>query len=175
MLARSGDVLHPIREEIIGVLPHLGSGSGRIVTDLGGGFNVRQVLERESGAEDVVQHPSETGAVARLADRVTDEGRESGPVQGPGLEKIDGLGLQAVAGDQRLEDGVAQLAEQRLVPAASSCRRETRRHRNRRDQREGAKPGVIMAVQSFGAGLKTHVHYHILITDGIQSGRRSIG
>jgi hypothetical protein len=24
-----------------------------------------------------------------------------------------------------------------------------------------------MAVQSFGAGLKTHVHYHILITDGI--------
>jgi hypothetical protein len=33
MLARSGDVLHPIREEIIGVLPHLGSGSGRRVAD----------------------------------------------------------------------------------------------------------------------------------------------
>ena len=40
-------------------------------------------------------------------------------------------------------------------------------HRNRRDQREKARPGIIMAVQSFGAGLKTHVHYHILITDGI--------
>jgi len=24
-----------------------------------------------------------------------------------------------------------------------------------------------MAVQSFGSGLKSHVHYHILVTDGV--------
>ncbi len=26
---------------------------------------------------------------------------------------------------------------------------------------------MTMAVQSFGAGLKSHVHYHILIGDGV--------
>lgn len=40
-------------------------------------------------------------------------------------------------------------------------------HRNRREERERARPGIIMAVQSFGSGLKTHVHYHILVTDGV--------
>ena len=49
----------------------------------------------------------------------------------------------------------------RRTAAQSGC------HRNRRDQREKARPGMITAVQSFGAGLKTHVHDHILITDGI--------
>ena len=40
-------------------------------------------------------------------------------------------------------------------------------HRNRREQRDQAKPGIIMAVQSFGSGLKSHVHFHILVTDGV--------
>lgn len=40
-------------------------------------------------------------------------------------------------------------------------------HRNRKEEREKARPGIIMAVQSFGAGLKSHVHYHILISDGV--------
>ena len=40
-------------------------------------------------------------------------------------------------------------------------------HRNRREEREQAKPGIIMAVQSFGSGLKAHVHFHILVTDGV--------
>ena len=29
-----------------------------------------------------------------------------------------------------------------------------------------AKPGIIMAVQSFGSELRAHVHFHILVTDG---------
>lgn len=40
-------------------------------------------------------------------------------------------------------------------------------HRNRKEEREKARPGIIMAVQSFGSGLKSHVHYHILISDGV--------
>ena len=40
-------------------------------------------------------------------------------------------------------------------------------HRNRREERDQAKPGIIMAVQSFGSGLKSHVHFHILVTDGL--------
>lgn len=40
-------------------------------------------------------------------------------------------------------------------------------HRNRREQRERARPGIIMAVHSFGSGLKSHVHYHILVSDGV--------
>ena len=40
-------------------------------------------------------------------------------------------------------------------------------HRKRREERDQAKPGIIMAVQSFGSGLKPHVHFHILLTDGV--------
>ena len=40
-------------------------------------------------------------------------------------------------------------------------------HRNRREERDQAKPGIIMAAQSFGSGLKPHVHFHILVTDGV--------
>ena len=40
-------------------------------------------------------------------------------------------------------------------------------HRNRREEKERARPGIIMAVQSFGAGLKSHVHFHILVSDGV--------
>lgn len=40
-------------------------------------------------------------------------------------------------------------------------------HRSRRGDKERAQPGIIMAVQSFGAGLKSHVHFHILVTDGV--------
>ena len=40
-------------------------------------------------------------------------------------------------------------------------------HRNRREERDQAKPGIIMAVQSFGSGLKSHVHFHILVSDGV--------
>ena len=39
-------------------------------------------------------------------------------------------------------------------------------HRNRREEKERARPGIIMVVQSFGAGLKSHVHFHILVSDG---------
>ena len=40
-------------------------------------------------------------------------------------------------------------------------------HRNRREERDKARLGIIMAVQSFGSGLKPHVHFHILVTDGV--------
>ena len=40
-------------------------------------------------------------------------------------------------------------------------------HRTPREQKEQARPGIIMAVQSFGAGLKNYVHFHILVTDGV--------
>ncbi len=40
-------------------------------------------------------------------------------------------------------------------------------HRNRREERDQARPGIIMAVQSFGSGLRPHVHFHILVTDGV--------
>jgi len=40
-------------------------------------------------------------------------------------------------------------------------------HRNRREEREKARPGIVMAVQTFGSGLKSHVHYHVLISDGV--------
>ena len=40
-------------------------------------------------------------------------------------------------------------------------------HRNRREERDQARPGIIMAVQSFGSGLKSHAHFHILVTDGV--------
>ena len=46
-------------------------------------------------------------------------------------------------------------------------------HRNRRDEKERARPGIIMAVQTFGAGLKSHVHFHILIIPGPQ-GKKTI-
>lgn len=40
-------------------------------------------------------------------------------------------------------------------------------HRNRREEKERARPGIIMVVQSFGAGLKIHVHFHILVSVGV--------
>ena len=40
-------------------------------------------------------------------------------------------------------------------------------HRNLREEKGRAQPGIIMAVQSFGAGLKSHVHFHILVSDGV--------
>ncbi len=48
----------------------------------------------------------------------------------------------------------------RWLPAQVGC------HRNRRDERAKALPGVIMAVQTFGAGLRAHPHFHCLVTDG---------
>jgi hypothetical protein len=39
-------------------------------------------------------------------------------------------------------------------------------HRNRREDKRRARPGIVMVVQSFGAELKSHVHFHILVTDG---------
>jgi hypothetical protein len=48
----------------------------------------------------------------------------------------------------------------RWLPAQIKC------HRNRRDERERALPGIIMAVQTFGAGLRAHPHFHCLVTDG---------
>lgn len=117
MLSRSGDVLNPVREEIVGVLPHLGGGFGRRVADLAGGFDVGQMFERKRGSKNVVQHPLEPGPVRRLVDRVAEKGGESRPIQGPGLEKVGGFSLQAASSDQRFENGVAQLAEQGgLVP-----------------------------------------------------------
>ena len=44
---------------------------------------------------------------------------------------------------------------------------QIRCHRSRRAEKEQARPGIIMAVQSFGSGLKAHIHYHILVTDGV--------
>ncbi|MBS2038758.1 transposase [bacterium] len=40
-------------------------------------------------------------------------------------------------------------------------------HRNRREERDQARPGIIVAVQSFGSGFKSNVHFHILMTDGV--------
>ena len=40
-------------------------------------------------------------------------------------------------------------------------------HRNRREDKERAMPGIIMAAQSFGSALKPHCVYHILVTDGV--------
>ncbi|MBT9586326.1 transposase [bacterium] len=39
-------------------------------------------------------------------------------------------------------------------------------HRNRLGERDRALPGVILAQQTFGKGLKSHPHWHLLVTDG---------
>gem|GEM_PF-6285080 len=62
----------------------------------------------------------------------------------------------------------------RWIPDQIRC------HRNKRNQKEYALPGIIMAVlvlphpsggrrigmQTFGSGLRTHPHFHLLVTDG---------
>ena len=66
--------------------------------------------------------------------------------------------------DTRLHRQIARLVHRvisRWMASQIGC------HRNRRDQKEHARPGIIMAVQTFGAGLKAHVHFHILISDGV--------
>jgi len=61
-------MLHPSRRkrplEIIGLLPHPGGRSGRRVAHLAGDFDVAQVLKRECGTKDVVQHPLQPRPVA---------------------------------------------------------------------------------------------------------------
>jgi hypothetical protein len=51
------------------------------------------------------------------------------------------------------------------TPAASSDRGCPSRHHPLDGQAD--RPGIIMAAQSFGSGLKSHVHFHILVTDGV--------
>ena len=68
------------------------------------------MFERECRTEDVVQHPLEPRPIGRLVDWVAEKSRESRPVQGPGLEKVGGLSLQAAPSNQRFENGVTQLA-----------------------------------------------------------------
>lgn len=65
--------------------------------------------------------------------------------------------------DTRLYRHIARLLHRllsRWMPNQIRC------HRNRRDQKDYALPGIIMAVQTFGSGLKTHPHFHLLVTDG---------
>jgi hypothetical protein len=66
--------------------------------------------------------------------------------------------------DPRLYRHVARLLHRlfcRWLPAQVGC------HRNRREEREKALPGIIMAVQTFGTGLRQHPHFHCLVTDGV--------
>ena len=66
--------------------------------------------------------------------------------------------------DPGLYRGFARLLHRlfcRWLPVQVGC------HRNRRKERAGALPGVIMAVQTFGTGLRQHPHFHSLVTDGV--------
>ncbi len=65
--------------------------------------------------------------------------------------------------DRRLLRAMARLIQRvlcRWMPQQIGC------HRNRREQRDKALPGVISACQTFGKGLKAHPHWHLLVTDG---------
>jgi hypothetical protein len=44
---------------------------------------------------------------------------------------------------------------------------QARCHRNRREEKERALPGIIMATQSFGDELRAHPHFHLLVSDGV--------
>ncbi len=66
--------------------------------------------------------------------------------------------------DTRLHRQIGRLIHRvigRWMAAQIGC------HRNRREERDKARPGIIMAVQSFGSDLKSHVHFHLLVTDGV--------
>jgi len=66
--------------------------------------------------------------------------------------------------DPRLYRHVSRLLHRlfcRWLPGQVSC------HRNRREEKEKALPGIIMAVQTFGMGLRQHPHFHCLVTDGV--------
>ena len=51
VLAGARDVLHPLCEEVIGVLPNLGDGPGRREPDLSGCLYVGQMLQRQGRME----------------------------------------------------------------------------------------------------------------------------
>ena len=70
------------------------------------------MLKRQSWSQYVIKHSLQARAVGRLVDGLSHEGRESRAVQRPGFQEFRGLGLQAVAGHQRFQNGVPQLAEQ---------------------------------------------------------------
>ena len=65
--------------------------------------------------------------------------------------------------DRRLLRAVARLIQRvlcRWMPQQLGC------HRNRRGERDRALPGIILAQQTFGKGLKSHPHWHLLVSDG---------
>ena len=66
--------------------------------------------------------------------------------------------------DTRLHRHIGRLVHRvlgRWMLAQTGC------HRNKKEEKSKARPGIVMAVQTFGAGLKPHVHYHLLVSDGV--------
>jgi len=58
-------------------------------------------------------------------------------------------------------------------PARARMASPIRCHRSRRDEKEQARPGIIMAVQSFGAGLKSHLFGAFVAPDSAEVRRDS--
>ena len=80
-----------------------------------------------------------------------------------GLPKKMGL-RQRIQEDPKLLRKVTRLVNQTITEHLLSC---VRIHRNRKDELEGARPGIIVAQHTWADNLDYHPHLHLCITDGV--------